>query len=155
MVKFTSILVPLKGTPLDDEVLQLAFLLASPPPDRRAKQRVQVEVIHVVEVPQALPLDAELPEAVQQGESILIHAEEVARQRDIEIHPEMLQARNASTAIVDEAVERGADLIIMGYEYRRRHGEFNPGATVPYVLKNAACRVWLVRGPRPDTEAVK
>jgi len=147
--------VPLKGTPLDDEVLQLALLLAAPVGDRRARQRVQIEVIHVVEVPQALPLDAELPEAVQQGEAVLTHAEEFARQRDIEIHPEMLQARTAGTAIVDEAVERGADVIVMGYEYRRRHGEFNPGATAPYVLKNAPCRVWLVRGPRPEPESGK
>ena len=154
-MKLSSILVPLKGTPLDDEVLQLAFLLAAPTGDRRPKQRVQVEVIHIVEVPQALPLDAELPEAVQQGEAVLTHAEEVARQRDIEIHPEMLQARHAGTAIVDEAVERGADLIIMGYEYRRRHGEFTSGATAPYVLKNAPCRVWLVRGPRPEPEPGK
>ena len=148
-MKFACILVPLKGLPIDDEVLQLAFSQVVAAGERRAKQRMKLEVIHVVEVPQALPLDAELPEAVQQGEDVLQHAEQLARQRDVEVVPELLQARSAGVAIVDEAIERGADLIIMGTDYRRRHGEFNPGATLPYVLKNAPCRVWVARGPRP------
>ncbi len=124
--------------------------MAVPLGERRVKERSKIEVIHVVEVPQALPLDAELPDEVAYGENVLLQAEDVARQRDIEILPEMLQARSAGAAIVDEAVERGADLIIIGAEYRRRHGEFSPGSTVPYVLKNAPCRVLVIRGPQPE-----
>ena len=48
----------------------------------------------------------------------------------------------------DEAVEWGADLIVMGLPYKRRFGEFNLGKTVPYVLKNATCRVMLFREHR-------
>jgi hypothetical protein len=33
----------------------------------------------------------------------------------------------------------------MAVTYRNRKGEFNMGRTVPYVLKNAPCRVWLFR----------
>jgi len=147
-MKVSSILVPLRGLAIDEEVLQIALMLAAPAGERRPKGRVKIEVIHVIEVPQALPLDAELPEAVQHGEQVLNQAEQLARQRDIEILPEMLQARSAGVAIVDEAVERDASLIIMGAEYRRRHGEFSLGQTLPYVLKNAPCRVWVIRAPR-------
>ena len=42
----------------------------------------------------------------------------------------------------------GADLIVMGLPYKRRFGEFNLGKTVPYVLKNANCRVMLFREHR-------
>jgi nucleotide-binding universal stress UspA family protein len=49
------------------------------------------------------------------------------------------------TAIVDEALEREVDLIVMGIGYKRKFGEFDMGHTAPYVLKNAPCRVWLAR----------
>jgi nucleotide-binding universal stress UspA family protein len=49
------------------------------------------------------------------------------------------------TAIVDEALEREVDLIVMGIGFKRKFGEFDMGHTAPYVLKNAPCRVWLAR----------
>jgi nucleotide-binding universal stress UspA family protein len=149
-VKLSNILVPLKGLPIDEEILDLAFSLVATGGERRARQRGKIEVIHVVEIPQALALDAELPEAIQQGESVLAQAEQRALTREIEINAELLQARLAGVAIVEEAIARQADLIIMGTVYRRRHGEYYLGTTVPYVLKNAPCRVWLARAPRSD-----
>lgn len=58
---------------------------------------------------------------------------------------ELLQAREVGPALVDEAIERGVDLIIIGVPYKKRFGEFNLGKVAPYMLKNAPCRVWLVR----------
>ena len=50
--------------------------------------------------------------------------------------------------IVDEASERGADLLILGLPYRKRFGgDFAIGRTIPYVLQNAPCAVWVVREP--------
>jgi nucleotide-binding universal stress UspA family protein len=46
---------------------------------------------------------------------------------------------------VGEAEEWAANLIVMGLPYKRKLGEFNMGRTVPYVLKNAPCRVMLLR----------
>ena len=56
---------------------------------------------------------------------------------------DLLQAREAGPTIVDEAVARGIDLILMGVEYKRHFGQFSLGSVVPYVLKNAPCRVIL------------
>jgi len=64
------------------------------------------------------------------------------------VETELVQARDTGPALVDEAVEWGADLIVMGLPYKRRFGEFNLGKTVPYVLKNATCRVMLFREHR-------
>ncbi len=55
----------------------------------------------------------------------------------------MIQAREAGPAIVDEAAERGIDLILMGVKYKSRFGQFSLGSNVMYVLKNAPCRVIL------------
>ena len=45
-------------------------------------------------------------------------------------------------------VERGADLLVVGLPYRKRFGgEFAIGRTIPYILQNAPCAVWVVRDP--------
>ncbi|MDP2728276.1 MAG: universal stress protein, partial [Dehalococcoidia bacterium] len=64
---------------------------------------------------------------------------------DYEVETELLQAREVGPAIVDEAIERGVDLILLGVPYKKRFGEFNMGRVAPYVLKNAPCRVWVIR----------
>jgi nucleotide-binding universal stress UspA family protein len=66
----------------------------------------------------------------------------------------LLQARDVGAAIVDEATEREADLVICGLPFRRRFGgEFTVGRTIPYILKNAPCGVWVVREAMPEEQA--
>ena len=70
-----------------------------------------------------------------------------AEEQDHEVDTDLLQAREAGPTIVEEAVEQGADLILMGVKYKRRFGQFSLGSAVPYVLKNAPCRVILYHQP--------
>ena len=52
---------------------------------------------------------------------------------------------------MDEAVERDADLLVLGVPFRTRFGgEFAIGRTIPYVLQNAPCAVWVVREPMEE-----
>ena len=63
----------------------------------------------------------------------------------------LVQARDVGAALVDEAVERAADLLVVGLPYRKKFGgDFAIGKTVPYVLKNAPCAVWVAREPMPE-----
>ena len=56
--------------------------------------------------------------------------------------------------ILVQAAEEKADLLVMGLPYKKRFGgDFAIGRTVPYVLKNAPCAVWVVREPIPEDEA--
>ena len=78
-------------------------------------------------------------------------AESVAEAAKARLEPVLLQARDVGAALVDEAVERGADLLVAGLPYRKRFGgDFAIGRTIPYVLKNAPCAVWVVREPIPE-----
>ena len=70
------ILVPVKGAPVDDEAMRLAYTYAMA--KREKGRNVEVDVVYVVEVPQALPLDAQLDDKIEKGEKALDHAEEVA-----------------------------------------------------------------------------
>lgn len=132
------VLVPINGNPTDGEMVALACGLAK-------RGKAEVHVIYIIQVKRTLPLDADLPPEAERGEVALEQAERVAEGWDQPIQADLLQARDVGPTIVDEARERGADLVLLGIPYKQRYGEFDPGRTVPFVLKHAPCRVWVCR----------
>jgi nucleotide-binding universal stress UspA family protein len=69
----------------------------------------------------------------------------------VKLESVLLQARDVGAALVDEAVEREADVLVVGLAYRTKFGgDFAMGRTIPYILKNAPCAVWVVREPIPE-----
>ncbi len=78
---------------------------------------------------------------------MLEHARELAIREKCDIETSLLQAREVETAIIDEAIERGADLILMAVSYKRRFGTFSLGDIIPHVLKKAPCPVMLIQEP--------
>lgn len=136
----TSILVPVDGSDASMDAVALACSIAK-------RNKGKVYVVHAIEVHRSLPLDAELQPEVARGEEVLSRAEQVARQLDFAVEGELLQTREAGHAIVDEATERGVDLIILGIAYERPFGEFQLGKLAQYVLKHAPCHIWVCRHP--------
>jgi nucleotide-binding universal stress UspA family protein len=135
---FKSILVPVDGSEASLSAVEFACSIAK-------RSRAKVHVVHVIEVKRSLPLDADLLGEAQRGEEILNQAEVTARHNDFEVDGDLLQARDAGHAIVDEAVERQADVIIVGVPFRRPFGEFELGRVPSHVLKTAHCQVILLR----------
>ena len=133
---FKNILVPTVGTDADEEAIQLACRLAK-------KDKGKIWAVYVVAIKRSLPLDAEIESEIKEAENVLDHIEEVAEDQDYEIETDIIQARAAGPAIIDEAVERNVDVILMGVKHKRRFGQFSLGDVVPYVLKNAPCPVIL------------
>ena len=135
-MEFNKILVPVTGTAADEEAMRLACWLTK-------KNKGKIWAVYVVTVKRSLPLDAEIEPEIRKAEDILDRIVIVAEEEDHEIETDLLQSREAGPTIVDEAVEREADLILMGVIYKRRFGQFSLGSVVPYVLKNAPCQVML------------
>lgn len=135
-MEFHKILVPVAGTEADEEAMKLACRLAK-------KDKGKIWSVYVITIKRALPLDAEITSEIAKAEGILDHIETIAEEEDYEVDTDILQAREAGPAIIDEAVERGIDLILMGVKYKRRFGQFSIGNVVPYVLKYAPCPVML------------
>ena len=142
-----KVLVAVGGQEIDAETVRLACRMTDPAGGR-------IYGVHIIEVNRSLPLGAVLDDAVERGEKILDDVEKLAASAQIPIETELVQARDTGPALVDEAVEWGADLIVMGLPYKKRFGEFNLGKTVPDVLKNANCRVMLFREHREHREGV-
>ena len=140
--RFARLVVPVAGSEMDDRVLGML-------PNLLRSEGGTITFLFVVEVPQAMPLDAELPTDIDRGERALRRAENAARQvlpsRNTTIVTELLQARAVGPAIVDEAIGRDAEAIIMTAAIHRRHGRPTLGETTDHVLLNAPCEVVVIR----------
>ena len=141
----SSALVAVRGDRCDDDVVQLACELLK-------SSKGMLYILHVIEVERGLPVDAEIDLATARGEEVLKHLEEVAGHYKCKTKAELIQARHAGSGVVQEAVDKGVDSIVLGLPFRERYGSFSLGETVPYVLKNAPCRVILWRDPRRETQ---
>ncbi|MCA9860300.1 MAG: universal stress protein [Thermomicrobiales bacterium] len=135
-------IIPVSGGPEDDRAIDLVGELAQRHP-------TNITLVYVVEVPQAMPLDAELPDKVERGEAALEQAERLTKHRlptstDL-ISTDLLQARSAGAAIVDEAIEQNADVILMATAITIKYGKQVTGEAAAYVMRNAPCDVILVR----------
>jgi nucleotide-binding universal stress UspA family protein len=140
---FRRAIIALSGGTCDDRIVRLAAELGKP-------NHSELIGVHVVEVGFSMPLDAEIASRSDEAQQILDHAEGQAETRKARLEPVLLQAREVGAALVDEATEREADLLIVGLPYRKRFGgDFAIGRTIPYVLKHAPCEVWVVREPIP------
>ena len=144
---FKRAIVALAGGPQDDRIVRVVTELARGP-------RAELIGVHVVEIEWSLPLDADIASRSEEAQQILDQAELTAETLKARLEPVLLQAREVGAALVDEATERGADLLVLGLAYRRRFGgDFAIGRTIPYVLKHAPCTVWVVREPMPEEPA--
>ena len=138
---FRRAVLALNGGSSDARIVRLVAEHA-----RHAK--AELIAVHVVEIDWTLPLDADIAGRSEEVQRVLDIAESVAEEYKIALEPVLLQARDVGAAIVDEAMERGADLLVVGLPYRKRFGgEFAIGRTIPYILQNAPCAVWVVRDP--------
>lgn len=144
---FGKMLVPFTGSKADAEAVRLACDLA-----KRAKRKVYV--VYVIEVKRSLPVDAEVEDELKKGEQTLRQAERIAEEQDYKVETDLLQARQAGPAIVDEAIERGIDTIVLGIDYKKRYGKYTVGNLVQYLFQFAPCRLLLYREAIPVGEAV-
>ena len=159
-VEYGSILVPVFGGPLDDDIVGTAGRLASDESEEGEGGAV-IEALYVVEVPMSLPLDARVPdERIAQAKRAVARAKEVGEEYEgVVVATAMVRARSRGQAIVAEAKRRGVEAIVLGAEEpsRTRGGQLLGGRAAVtgkglgdmtrYVLEKAPCRVILTAAP--------
>ncbi len=144
---FRRAVLALNGGPGDREIIRLAC-------DSARASRAELVGVHIVEIDWTLPLDADVASRSDAAQQVLDTAEATAEQCRYRVEPVLLQARDVGAALVDEAAERDADVLILSLPYRKRFGgDFAIGRTVPYVFKNAPCAVWVIRQPMAEEKA--
>jgi APA family basic amino acid/polyamine antiporter len=141
-LEYSNILVPVAAGYPSDEAMDVACRLAR-------ERRSRIVAITVVEVPLDLPLDAYLPEQVTIANEQLDEARAIGESYGVPVTTRIVRARNSGRAIVDEAVRRGAEIIVMGGPRRirlQRGRRAIFGDTVDFVLKHAPTRVMVAAG---------
>ncbi len=162
-ISYRNILVPVFGTELDDDIVSTAGRLATATAKESARQgeETRLELVYVVEVPLTLPLDADLPDGREvEARRALERARDVGEEyENVRVSAELVRARDVGKGIVEEALRRHVEAIVVGGEPPTKVrggavlggiGAARPaeiGSATQYVLKKAPCRVLLTAPP--------
>ena len=158
--QYGSILVPVFGEELDDDIVGTAGRLAASANEDEEGGAV-LEALYVFEIPMSLPIDARVPdERVKEAKRVLARAKEVGEEyAGVEVATAMVRGRSAGQAIVSEARRRGVEAIVLGAEEpsglrggailggRGRARDRFVGDTTRYVVDKAPCKVILTAPP--------
>jgi APA family basic amino acid/polyamine antiporter len=165
--EYGSILVPVRGVPLDDDIMQTAGRLAAEENEDLGEGGAVIEALWIFEVPLAMPLDARIPDAeLKRARKALARAKAVGEEYEgVEVATAVVRARRAGEAIVHEARRRGVEAIVLAAEEKAQirgglvlggkaglHDTF-VGETTRYVVNKARCRVILTAAPPAVTPA--
>jgi len=167
--EYGSILVPILGRELDDDIVQTAGRLASEEDDDQGEGGAVIEALWIFEVPMALPLDTPVPDAeLKAARKALARAKAVGEEYEgVEVATAVVRARRAGEAIVREAKRRGVEAIVLAAEQpnpqrggvllggkQGLHDTF-VGETTRYVVNKAPCRVILTAPPGAGTDPMR
>jgi APA family basic amino acid/polyamine antiporter len=162
--EFGSILVPVLGTPLDDDIMQTAGRLAAEENEDLGEGGAVIEALWVFEIPMALPLDTAVSDDdLKRARKALARAKAVGEEYEgVEVATATVRARRAGEAIVHEAKRRGVEAIVLAAEEptgvrgglrlggkQGLHDTF-VGETTRYVLQKARTRVILTAPPSAE-----
>jgi basic amino acid/polyamine antiporter, APA family len=169
-ISYRSLLVPVFGTELDDDIVATAGRLAAAEQENAdgGEEGSRLALVYVVEVPLAVPLEADLPpEREEEARLALERAREVAEEyEDVEVSTEAIRARKVGAGIVEAARRSEAEAIVIGGEPPTKIrggarlggiGAAKPaeiGEATEYVLMKAPCQVLLTAPPESPPESV-
>jgi basic amino acid/polyamine antiporter, APA family len=137
---YDRLLVPLKLGPIGEEVLATALKLAE-------EHGAGVRALHVISVPHSLPMDAAMEDEEERAAASIAEAKVIANEHGVTVEGRIVRSRSIGDAIVEQARDSEADLIVLGSSprWRRQSRFFSP--TVDYVLRKAAAEVIVVAYP--------
>jgi APA family basic amino acid/polyamine antiporter len=130
--EYDSVLVPLVDGKYDEHVMATAVKLA-------ARKRRGIHVLAMVTVPNALAIDATMPEEESAADSVIEQAR-IQGGRRVSGHKEKIRAGQAGRRIIEEATDMRAAAIVMPLP-RRVAGASLFGKTLETVLTERPCRV--------------
>jgi len=146
-LELRRVLVPMKLGAIGEEMVATAVALAG-------ERGARVDAVFVILVPLEHTLDAPLPEQEEAAAESLAEAVLLGEEHGVRVETVTVRSRSIGRAIVDQAAERDADLIVLGSSprWRRQSAFFSP--TVDYVLRHAPCEVLVVAFPQGVLEDV-
>jgi APA family basic amino acid/polyamine antiporter len=146
-VVYDQLLVPVRDTAVSEEMMVLACQLAT-------ERKSSIDALYVIEVPLNLPIDASLPEERERARQVLERAASAADMFGVRLTPVVVTARSAGRAIVETAIERRSEVIVLGSQGKRRIADKVFGRTIDHVLDNLPCEAIINVIPRKPAAGV-
>lgn len=162
-VEYGSILVPIVGERIDDDIVGTAGRLAAEEAEP-GEGGPMIEALYVFELPMSLPIDAIVDEErITAGRKALARAKAVGEEYEgVTVATAMVRGRSRGEEIVSEARRRGVQAIVLAADEpsqirggnafggRSPRADRFVGKTTRYVVEKAPCRVILTAPPAED-----
>ncbi len=140
MKKAKRILVGLKDAAHAVELTDLAC--------RVGARGARLLLVHVIELPDITPLEADVPDLEAQAQKILRTAARVAQRARMKTITRIVRAHSAGGALLDDLKEEKIELAVLGYHHGRTLGEVLLGTTAKHLATHAPCHVLMSIPPR-------
>ena len=140
MKRAKRILVGLKTLDSTDGLVELACRLGA--------RGASLRLVHVIELPEITPLDAEVPDLDAAAARIIAKGKRVARRSKVKASALVLRARDTASALLDEMKQQRIELAVLGYHHRHTLGEIILGTTARHLAQKAPCHIVLSIPPR-------
>jgi nucleotide-binding universal stress UspA family protein len=115
---------------------------------RMAARTATVFLVHITELPDATPLDADVPDLDRLATEVLRLGQRVVSRSGLKVKTLTLRAHSAGAALLDELENGKIDLGVFGYHHRRTFGELVLGTSAQHLARNAPCEIVLMIPPR-------
>ena len=129
------ILVPIEDSEYARRAIEVACRLGE-------RQKAEVILVHVIEVPMTLPLNAPLPDSEARAWKVLEEAKQIVSFHGLPGHVRVERARQAGPGIVQAVEHEGASMIVVGLKSGTAPGDLM-GRTSRWLLSRAPCEVLL------------
>ena len=136
-IAIKKILVPIT-IKTDPQTIQMACELAK-------FHKANLTMIHVIEIPFAIPFDSGFPYRVTIGESLLQKAEAIARDLDVEADLQIISSRSVGESLLQLVKEAQYDLLVLASSKKGK----KLGRTTEKILREAPCRIWICTQEKP------
>jgi nucleotide-binding universal stress UspA family protein len=140
MKRAKHILVGLKTLDSTEGLVDLACRLGA--------RGASLLLVHVIELPDQTPLDAEVPDLDAAAARIIAKGKRVARRSRMKASALVLRAHDSASALLDEMTEKKIELAVLGYHHRPTLGEVILGTTAQHLTRKAPCHIVLSIPPR-------
>lgn len=139
MKKAKRILIGLKTLDHAVELTDLACRLGA--------RGASLFLVHIVELPDPTPLDADVPDLDAMAKKILRAAGRVARRGEMNVSALVLRAHDAGPALLDEMTAKKVELAVIGYHHKHTLGEILLGTTGQHLARRAPCHLIIDMAP--------
>jgi len=105
-------------------------------------------LVHIIELPDPTPLDAEVPDLDALAKKIIATAKRVASHSEMKVSSLVLRAHDAGHALLEEMRDKKVELAVIGYHHREMLAEVLLGTTAQHLSKHAPCHLVIDVPPR-------